>query len=603
MSDDDGIFYFKFSSLNGLEQVLEQGSWLIRNIPLILTKWTPNLSLSKDKETTVLVWVKLHKVTVVAYSEDGLSLIATQIGNPIMLDAFTSTMCVEAWGRIGYARALIKVSADKDLKQEVTMVVPNIVGNEVSHTFETIRVEYEWKPPLCLDCHVFGHANDTCPKRVPVKVTSIVEVDNDGFTTVTNRKSKGKGPVNNQKKNITGFRRKSRMIIKNPKGQAVLVMRFPMISIAAWNVRGLNCSPKQSEACVNKIEVMDINSTSLHYTWNQKPRSGGGVLKKLDRIMEFQVSANDFELNPVTPVTTWTFNGSTTWFYTPEPKITNKSNNHQFLGTDMECDDRISMDISLNMVQNVTNEEIKAAMFDIGDDRAPGPDGFTSAFFKKSWDIVGNDVCNAVCEFFINCQLLKEINHTFLALIPKVSTPFKVTDYRPISCCNVLYKCISKILTNRIIDGLKEVVSENQSAFIPGRRISDNILITQELMHNYHRNRCPPRCAFKVDIQKAYDTVDWKFLASIMKYFGFHNKMVKWIMACVTSASFSLCINGDIHGFFKRKRGLRQGDPISPYLFTMVMEVLTLIIKRMVRVSDTFRYHNRCEELQLVNMC
>ncbi|GJY81164.1 hypothetical protein Tco_0493915 [Tanacetum coccineum] len=108
MSDDDGIFYFKFSSLNGLEQVLEQGPWLIRNIPLILTKWTPNLSLSKDKVTKVLVWVKLHKVTVVAYSEDGLSLISTQIGNPIMLDAFTSTMCVEAWGRIGYARALIK---------------------------------------------------------------------------------------------------------------------------------------------------------------------------------------------------------------------------------------------------------------------------------------------------------------------------------------------------------------------------------------------------------------------------------------------------------------------------------------------------------------
>ncbi|GJY55456.1 trichome birefringence-like protein 3 [Tanacetum coccineum] len=123
-----------------------------------------------------------------------------------MLDAFTSTMCVEVWGRIGYVRALIEVSADKDLKQEVTMVVSNIVGNEVSHTFETIRVEYEWKPPLCLDCHVFGHANDTCPKRVPVKVTPTVEVDNDGFTTVTNMKSKGKGPINNQKKNITGFR-------------------------------------------------------------------------------------------------------------------------------------------------------------------------------------------------------------------------------------------------------------------------------------------------------------------------------------------------------------------------------------------------------------
>ncbi|GKB02827.1 hypothetical protein Tco_0830916 [Tanacetum coccineum] len=183
-------------------------------------------------------------------------------------------------------------------------------------------------------------------------------------------------------------------------------------------------------------------------------------------------------------------------------------------------------------------------MFGIGDDRVPGP----SAFFKKSWAIVGTGICNAVREFFNNGQLLKEINHTFIALIPKVSTSLKVNDYRPISCCNVLYKCISKILTKRIIDGIKEVVSENQFAFIPGKRISDNILLTQELIHNYHRNRGPPRCAFKVDIQKAYDNVDWNFLENILKYFGFHNMMIKWIMACVTSASFSISTNGDIHG-------------------------------------------------------
>ncbi|GJU27334.1 hypothetical protein Tco_1165955 [Tanacetum coccineum] len=119
------------------------------------------------------------------------------------------------------------------------------------------------------------------------------------------------------------------------------------------------------------------------------------------------------------------------------------------------------------------NDEIKLiclrrAMFDIGDDKAPGPDGYTSAFFKKGWDVVGQDVCRAVHDFFVNGKLLKEVNHTFLALIPK-------------------------ILTNRIIAGIKEVVSENQSAFVPGRRISDNILITQELMHNYHRDRGPPR--------------------------------------------------------------------------------------------------------------
>lgn len=101
---------------------------MIRNQPLILTKWTPNLTLSKDNVTKVHIWVKIHKVPVVAYCEDGLSLIATQIGKHVMLDAFTSAMCNDPWGRIGYARALIEVSADKDLKKEVTVAIPLIDG-------------------------------------------------------------------------------------------------------------------------------------------------------------------------------------------------------------------------------------------------------------------------------------------------------------------------------------------------------------------------------------------------------------------------------------------------------------------------------------------
>ncbi|GJU84167.1 nucleotide-binding alpha-beta plait domain-containing protein [Tanacetum coccineum] len=110
MKNDDSIFLFKFANSMGMEQVLDQGPWLIRNTPLILNKWTPSLPLKKDVVTKFPIWVKLLKVPLVAYSEDGLSLIANEIGKPLMLDAYTSTMCGEAWDRINFARALIKVN-------------------------------------------------------------------------------------------------------------------------------------------------------------------------------------------------------------------------------------------------------------------------------------------------------------------------------------------------------------------------------------------------------------------------------------------------------------------------------------------------------------
>nr|XP_043611422.1 uncharacterized protein LOC122583015 [Erigeron canadensis] len=254
------------------------------------------------------------------------------------------------------------------------------------------------------------------------------------------------------------------------------------------------------------------------------------------------------------------------------------------------------------MVIPVSLEEIKDVMFSIGDNKAPGPDGFTSAFFKKSWRVIGDEVSSAIQDFFVHGRLLQEVNHTILALIPKVSTPATVFDYRPISCCNVIYKCISKIITNRSKPGLDTLVSINQSAFIPGRKISDNILLTQELMHNYHLNRGPPRCAFKIDIHKAYDTVSWDFLRENLVKFDFHQTMVNWIMACVTSVSYSLSINGDLHGYFKGKRGLRQGDPMSPYLFTLVMEVLSLLFQR-ASLENPFKFHAQCNKQKIISVC
>ncbi|GJV13663.1 protein LAZ1, partial [Tanacetum coccineum] len=203
------------------------------------------------------------------------------------------------------------------------------------------------------------------------------------------------------------------------------------------------------------------------------------------------------------------------------------------------------------------DSEIKDAIFSMRDDKALGLDGFTAAFFKKSWDIVGGEIIIAVRDFFTNGKLLKELNHTIISLIPKVSTPAKINDYRPIYCCNVLFKCVSKIIANLIKEDLGDLISINQSAFVSGRRISDNILLTKERMQNYHRKRGPPRCVFKVDIRKAYDTVDWGFLRSILVGFEFHPTMIEWIMVCVSTTSYFVCINRDMYGWFNGKRGLR----------------------------------------------
>ncbi|GJR97192.1 hypothetical protein Tco_0269366 [Tanacetum coccineum] len=123
---------------------------------------------------------------------------------------------------------------------------------------------------------------------------------------------------------------------------------------------------------------------------------------------------------------------------------------------------RLNYQEALSMVEDVTDMEIKNAIFDIGDTKAPGPDGFTSAFFKKAWGIVGNDVCAAVRDFFSNGKLLGEVNATIISLVPKIQQPNKISEYRPIACCNVLYKCISKILTERIKPALHKLVNDNQ---------------------------------------------------------------------------------------------------------------------------------------------
>ncbi|GKF25928.1 RNA-directed DNA polymerase, eukaryota, reverse transcriptase zinc-binding domain protein, partial [Tanacetum coccineum] len=163
---------------------------------------------------------------------------------------------------------------------------------------------------------------------------------------------------------------------------------------------------------------------------------------------------------------------------------------------------KISNKEAYSMVSDVSSKEIKDALFDIGDNKAPGPDGYSAVFFKKAWKVIGEDFCNAIKEFFTARKMLNDLNSTVVSLIPKIQNHLKVT------CCNVVYKCISKVITGRIKKVLGKLVNINQSAFVAGRQIQDNILFTQELLKGYDRKGGPSRVAFKIDIQKAYDTVN-----------------------------------------------------------------------------------------------
>ncbi|KAL2246367.1 UNVERIFIED_CONTAM: Retrovirus-related Pol polyprotein from type-2 retrotransposable element R2DM, partial [Sesamum indicum] len=201
-------------------------------------------------------------------------------------------------------------------------------------------------------------------------------------------------------------------------------------------------------------------------------------------------------------------------------------------------------------------DDVKQAVFDIAEDKAPGPDGYSSWFFKVAWPVVGEEVTRVVLDFFSTGKLLKQINSTILTLIPK-----------------------------RLSVLLDKIINPCQTAFIPGRSIGDNIMLAQELFSGYNQMRLPPRCALKVDIRKAYDTVEWDFLLAVLQLFGFQTTFTRWIEECVSTTSFLIGLNGKPHGFFPGARGLRQGDPLSPYLFDM-----------------QFTYHWKCESSKVFQL-
>ncbi|GKC84069.1 zinc knuckle CX2CX4HX4C containing protein [Tanacetum coccineum] len=510
------FFLFQFETKEGMESVLENGPWLIRRMPLILNIWSPNTDFLKAEVKKAPVWVKLHHVLIVAYSEIGLSLITTQLGKPVMLDSYTSNMCLSSWGRSTYARALIEVSADVELKDELVIAIP--VGKDNGHTLATITIEYEWKPPRCSTCLIFDHTFDKCPK-LPKEVNQ-ENVVNDGFEAVIKKKNRmknktpkqvygvklskpslnlhyrrvekgenSKNEVPKSNANVTNINSGSASQMPTDKGTNLnpynlesvtlknsftaltnnedtdlwsnLGMHKLYIRQRPWCLLGdfnaalflddmlmgssnIDISMRDFKECVDDIEVMDDQKTGLKFTWTQKPKGADGVLKKIDRVManlEFfdmflgvHAIFQPYRISDHSPtvlcfpravkakpkpfkftnilVRNNRFKEVVTegWYITVSVRYIVVTGLRNAIRVPSPSENALTVvaDAFVTHYQvylgqpDISDQEIKEAIFSMGNDKSPGPDGFTAAFFKEAWDIVATDVMQVVRKFFVN---------------------------------------------------------------------------------------------------------------------------------------------------------------------------------------------------------
>jgi len=233
------------------------------------------------------------------------------------------------------------------------------------------------------------------------------------------------------------------------------------------------------------------------------------------------------------------------------------------------------------LIKPFSVDEVKDAVWDCDSFKSPGPDRVNFGFIKDFWCELRDDITRFINEFHRNGKLAKGINTTFIVLIPKVDNPQRLNEFRPISLVGSMYKILAKLLANRLRGVLGSVISESQTAFIKNRQILDGILVANEVVDEATKLK-KDLMLFKVDFEKAYDSVDWGYLDAVMERMSFPVLWRKWIRECVGTATASVLVNGSPTDEFTLHKGLRQGDPLSPFMFLIAAEGLHILMKAMV---------------------
>ena len=224
--------------------------------------------------------------------------------------------------------------------------------------------------------------------------------------------------------------------------------------------------------------------------------------------------------------------------------------------------------------------EIQNAFWECSNDKSPGPYGINFRFIKQFWDTLKHDIFRYIHEFHANGVIPQGCNASFIAFIPKISNPQHLGEYRPISLIGCMYKIVAKLLAIRIRKVMPEIIEETQFAFIEGRHMLRSVLITNEIIDEAKNNH-KPCLIFKIDFEKAYDSVSWEFLLYMLRRFGFSSRWIKWIEG-IKSMSISVLVNGSPTTEFLPQKGIRQGDPLAPFLFNVVVEALSGLLRKAI---------------------
>ncbi|KAI5349115.1 hypothetical protein L3X38_002002 [Prunus dulcis] len=542
-------FVVKFELEEDLEFVLTGGPWIIAGQYLVLQKWRPGFCPATAHITRMAAWIRVSAIHLECFDVWALKRIGNLLGKLLKIDALTTSQ-----NRGKFARMCVELDLTKPLEAFVQI-------NQ-----EWYNIEYEGLPDICYLCGRYGHKREHCEKRNSAPVA----VPGEGQSSVVEDVLEGNVAMNNEEllENLRGpwmnvpARRRPKAMHKDQGGRINGVRtqgsRFDAL-------HGVSENFGQKEVIGNGVDgqcvIGERDPATSDVGLGKKVWTKSKAVKS-----DVRVALNDISNKPqqdkrhLTAAARKKGGAKSPGFgnliardklviggkrvESSLPLLDKVANWCSCLPSDITIPNLFPRVNSLHLhglLRHVTAEEIKDSLFNIGSLKAPGVDGFPASFYQFNWDICAPDIVDMVLKVFQDCLIPKDLNYTLITLVPKISP--------------------------------------NQVSFVPGRHITDNILIAQEMMCKFRVSKGKKGFfAWKIDLSKAYDRLNWKFIESVLEGLELPAHYIKLIMSCVNSVRYQVCVNGELTEAFLPSNGIRQGDPLSPYLFVLCIEKLSHII-------------------------